>query len=94
MNIKHNQDKEGGRFSALENERKQGYLTYKIETAEKILIDHTYVKEEHRKKGVGSKLVKAAIDFARENNLLIIPQCPFAEAEFQENSEYQDVLAK
>ena len=42
---------------------------------------------------IGKDLVKAGVDFARQNNLKIIPLCPFAKAEFEKHADYTDVLA-
>ncbi len=60
----------------------------------KIRIDHTNVSEKLKGQGVGNKLVKRVVDFAREENKKIIPLCPFAKAEFEKNKEYEDVLYK
>ncbi len=58
-----------------------------------IIIDHTHVSESLRGQGVGALLVKKTVEYARENNLKIVPVCPFAKKEFSEHSEYKDVLA-
>lgn len=69
-------------------------ITY-IETGEKeMTIDHTVVSEELRGQKMGNKLVKKVVDLAREENKKIIPACSFARKEFEENQEYQDVLAE
>ena len=57
-------------------------------------IDHTVVSEELRGQKMGNQLVKKVVNLAREENKKIIPACSFARKEFEENQEYQDVLAK
>lgn len=57
-----------------------------------IKIEHTYVSEELKGQGIGSQLVKAVVDFAREENKKIIPSCTFAQTEFKKNEKYRDVL--
>lgn len=69
-------------------------ITYS-ETGEKeMTIDHTVVSEELRGQKMGNQLVKKVVNLAREENKKIIPACSFARKEFEENQEYQDVLAK
>lgn len=58
-----------------------------------IIIDHTHVGDHLRGQGVGALLVKKAVDYARENELKIVPLCPFAKREFSVHEEYHDVLA-
>ena len=40
-------------------------------------IQHTFVPSAARGQGVGEALAAAAFDFAREQNLRVIPSCPF-----------------
>ena len=69
-------------------------LTYLREGARKIVIDHTEVDDSLKGKGIGKKLVEAAVKFANENNLLIKPTCPFAKKVLESSEEYEDVLAR
>ncbi len=57
------------------------------------MIDHTEVDSNYRGRGLGEDLVAEGVKYARENNLKIFPQCPFAKAEFDKHSDYADVLA-
>lgn len=57
-----------------------------------IKIEHTYVYEELKGKGVGKILVKKVVDFALLNNKKIIPVCEYAKKEFDKNEEYTSVL--
>ena len=43
--------------------------------------------------GVGSRLVKAALDDARAKGLKVAPRCPFASAYMGRHPEYNDLLA-
>lgn len=67
-------------------------ITYSNDGEDKIIIDHTFVSEELRGQRIGQQLIKKVVDFAREENKKIIAKCPFAEKEFNENKEYEDVL--
>lgn len=68
-------------------------MTYSVAGENKIIIDHTEVFPEFNGKGIGKKLVLEGVKYARENNLKIIPLCPFAKALFMKLPEVQDVLA-
>lgn len=67
------------------------YVNYDEDT---ILINHTFVSNELRGQNIGKELIKRVVDFAREENKKVIPQCSFAKKEFIENKEYEDVLFK
>jgi predicted GNAT family acetyltransferase len=43
-------------------------------------IDYVYVPPQHRNLGFGALLMEAALDFARERNLQVVPVCSFARA--------------
>jgi predicted GNAT family acetyltransferase len=59
-----------------------------------ITVDHTFVSEELRGQNIAQLLIKTVIDFAREENLKIIPECSYAAKQFDKNPDYQDVLYK
>jgi predicted GNAT family acetyltransferase len=54
-------------------------LVYRL-NGDRLVLVHTEVPEELEGRGVGSRLVRAAIDDARESNLIVVPRCPFARA--------------
>jgi predicted GNAT family acetyltransferase len=52
------------------------------------------VSEKLKGQGIGYKLIEEVVAFLRENNLKVIPLCPFANAVFKKRSkDYKDVLA-
>jgi predicted GNAT family acetyltransferase len=57
-----------------------------------ITFVHTDVPPELGGKGVGSKLVKSALDQVRADGLKVIPQCPFVKAYIDKHPEYADLL--
>ena len=67
------------------------YVNYNEDT---IIINHTFVSTELRGQNIGGQLIKRVVDFARNENKKIIPQCSFAIKEFNEKKEYDDVLFK
>ena len=60
--------------------------------AGKIMFTHTEVPEAHEGKGIGSALIRYALDEARRRGLKVIPICPFFAAYIKRHSEVQDLL--
>jgi uncharacterized protein len=59
-----------------------------------ITFIHTEVPSELGGKGIGSKLIRGALDQVRADGLKVIAQCPFVKAFIEKNSDYQDLLKK
>jgi predicted GNAT family acetyltransferase len=47
-------------------------------TEGKLVLVHTGVPEELGGRGLGGKLVQAAVDVAANEGLVVVPRCPFA----------------
>ncbi|MDW3977819.1 GNAT family N-acetyltransferase [Staphylococcus saprophyticus] len=69
----------------------QAQITFNQQNDNQIDIDHTGVPEEMGGQGIGSQLVKAVVDHARDNNLKVSATCPFAKSVIEKHDEYQDV---
>jgi predicted GNAT family acetyltransferase len=92
MEIQQTNDTRRGSFDAIEDGKEAGKMTYTWAGDSKFIIDHTEVSPDFNGKGVGKKLVMAAVDYARANNVKIIPLCPFAKSVFDKTEEIRDVL--
>ena len=57
-----------------------------------ITFVHTVVPPELGGKGIGSKLIKGALDQVRTDGLKVIPECPFVKAFIEKHADYQDLL--
>jgi hypothetical protein len=57
-----------------------------------ITFVHTEVPPELGGQGVGSKLIKGALDQVRSEGLKVIAQCPFVKAYIGKHAEYADLL--
>ena len=68
-----------------------GYISYK-ERDDKLVYDHTIVPQELGGRGVGSALVKEALNYARENDKKVVPQCSFVSSYIDKHPDYQDLL--
>ena len=69
------------------------FLTYD-RGAERLELIHTHVPDELEGKGVGSRLVKEVLAFARENGFKVIPTCAFVRSYLERHPDQQDVLAE
>ncbi len=69
-------------------------MTWSNAGSEIMIIDHTFVDSAYRGQGLAEKLVAAGVEVARNEGKKIIPLCPFAKKEFDEKTEYADVLRK
>lgn len=68
-----------------------GYISYQ-ERDGKLVYDHTIVPQELGGRGIGSALVKEALDYAREHNKKVVPQCSFVLSYINNHPEYQDLI--
>ena len=68
------------------------HLKYVLEGDTTDLV-HTFVPKEAETRGIGSALVRAALEDARAKKLKVIPSCPFVRAYLDKHPEYQDLLA-
>ncbi len=57
-----------------------------------ITFTHTEVPAELGGKGVGSALVRGALDQVRAEGLRVVAQCPFVKAWIGKNPAYADLL--
>lgn len=94
MEIKHSHSDSKGIFYIELDGKKVGEMTYSIAGPNLIIIDHTEVGEELKGQGAGMKLLNQAIAYARENNIKIIPLCPFVKSVFDKKEDIRDVLSE
>lgn len=94
MNIEQIEHGSKGAFLIRENNQRLAEMTYSKAGENLIIIDHTEVSEALRGKGAGIQLVTAAVNYAREKKIKILPLCPFAKAIFEKTPSLSDVLSK
>ena len=74
-----------------------GALTSKLEYRmgkDRIALIHTEVPDELQGQGIGSDLVKTALQFAKDKDLKVLPYCPFVAAYIKRHPEWQDIVAE
>jgi uncharacterized protein len=58
-----------------------------------IVFTHTYVPSELRGRGIAEKLVRTALEYARAENLRVIPQCSYVAVFIRRNREFAELTA-
>ena len=94
MVIKHRLIGSKGMFYVEGDQGFSAEMVYTKPSPDKMIIEHTDVSDELRGQNVGLQLVKAAVEYAREHGIKIIPLCPFANSVFKKKPEFADVLNK
>jgi uncharacterized protein len=92
MEIQRDEHGRKGAFYIDEDGEWIAELTY-VRSDDTLTIDHTEVAEKLRGEGIGEDMVRAAVEYARENGLKIKPACPYARKVIEETPEFKDVLA-
>lgn len=58
-----------------------------------VMFTHTEVPEVLEGQGVGSTLVRGALDDVRAQGLQVVPLCPFVAAFIRRHREYMDIVS-
>jgi uncharacterized protein len=82
---------EAHRFEVLADGEVAGYVDYQLSPGE-ILLSHTEIEEAYEGKGLGSVLVRHALDDARERGLAVLPLCPFVRGWIGKHEDYLDLV--
>jgi predicted GNAT family acetyltransferase len=84
-------DAEKARYEILVDGQIAGFAEYRRRPG-KIVFTHTVIRDEFEGKGLGGKLVSAALDQAREAGLKVVPICPFVAGYIGRHPEYLDLV--
>jgi len=68
-----------------------GELVYRDRGDGVVAFLHTEVDPQKQRRGLGSALVREALDDARARGLRVVPLCPFVEAYVRAHPEYGDL---
>lgn len=68
------------------------YLSY-LDHGDTLIYNHTIVPKELGGRGLGTALVKHALDYANEHNKKVVPSCSFVASYINRRPEYQHLLA-
>jgi predicted GNAT family acetyltransferase len=72
----------GGHIAATYYKKAPGVITF----------IHTEVPEALGSQGIGSKLIRGALEAVRNEGLRVVPQCPFVAAYMKKHPEFNDLL--
>ncbi|MFV5492027.1 GNAT family N-acetyltransferase [Acinetobacter sp. ASP199] len=90
-NIKHQDSKRGGVFYMEDQGQRVAEITYQWREPDTIVADHTWVSHALRGKGVARKMLDILVEFARQKQLKIIPQCSYVHVMFKRDRNLHDV---
>jgi predicted GNAT family acetyltransferase len=68
------------------------FLKYHYDSAGGLHLDHTEVPPARQHHGAAALLAKAALDFARDRDLSVVPVCPYVIAYLKEHPEFHSLL--
>ena len=87
-------EKNHGAFYAMEGTEQLGEMVVSI-SGKNLTVYHTEVLPKAEGKGFAKKMLDTMVDYARKNNLKVIPLCPYVHAQFKRHpQEYADVWQK
>ena len=92
MQIQFETDGKKGAFFIEENNVRLAAMEFTMAGSKKMIIDHTEVDDSLRGQGIGRKLLDKLVEYVRENELKVIPLCPYAKAAIKKDQSIQDVL--
>ena len=81
-------------FELLIGGTRQGYLEYSLPDSGTMVIHYVEVDPHLRGKGMGERLVGAAVAWAREQKRRIVPMCSYARAVIARTPAFQDLVKK
>lgn len=63
-----------------------------IKTKQKVFLTHTEVPASLTGKGVGSALIKAALEDIKQKDMVLVPLCPFVAAYIKRHPEWKTLV--
>ncbi|MBC6461420.1 GNAT family N-acetyltransferase [Actinomadura sp. HBU206391] len=79
------------RFEVYEGEELAGFLDYRLR-GDDIALLHTEVDPRFDGRGIGSRLVREALDASRDTGLGVLPYCPFIRDWISRHADYLDLV--
>ena len=93
--VKLNLNEKGhGAFIITNDEEQLGEMVISIND-KNLTVYHTEVSPKAEGKGFAKKILNAMVDYARKNELKVIPLCPYVHAQFMRHpNDYADIWRK
>lgn len=83
-------DRANKRFE-LSLEGRTAVAEYELE-GDRMIFTHTWVPDEFRGRGAAASLIRAALEFARQEGKKVVPQCSYVEVYLKRHPEFADLL--
>ncbi|MGY1841772.1 MULTISPECIES: GNAT family N-acetyltransferase [unclassified Modestobacter] len=83
---------EDSRYEIRDGERLLGQAAYQ-RRGNQVVFTHTEVDSGEENSGLGSTLVRAALDDVRSKGETVVPMCSFVRGWIERHPEYRDLVA-
>lgn len=80
------------RFEITSDGELAGFAEYRLSDGV-VELPHTVVDDAFEGQGIGSTLVRHALDSARERGLRVVPSCPFVKGWIDKHPDYADLVS-
>jgi predicted GNAT family acetyltransferase len=85
-------DPEAHRYEIREGGQLLGIVAYQ-HRGSTLVMTHTEVDQDSGRSGVGSALVRGALDDVRSQGIKVVPLCPFVRGWIDRHPDYADLVA-
>ena len=83
-------DEAGSRYVLMRGDEELGESAYEVGERGELVFTHTVIDKQKQEKGLGSRLVRGALDDVAANSTArVVAQCPFVFKYISEHDEYQ-----
>jgi predicted GNAT family acetyltransferase len=88
-------DEAGSRYVLMRGDEELGEAVYESGPHGEIVFTHTEIDEAKREKGMGSELIKAALDDVAANSTArVVAKCPFVFRYISEHDQYKPLTQR
>lgn len=70
----------------------EAYVSYVVDEDGDFIIDSTQVADQLSGQGLGSALVRMVVEYAKEEDKRIVPECPFARAVMEREEDSKKMI--
>lgn len=82
---------ENGRFEIAVDGELAGFAMYHA-VGDNLDFTHTEIDDRFEGRGLGSLLIKAALEATRERGMGVLPHCPFVKSYIERHGEYLELV--
>lgn len=80
------------RITLMDDKTWVGEISYPGVSAQRVVVERTFVRPEYRGRGLGSQLVAHFVKEAKKHAFTVKLMCPFATLIFGQHPDYQELL--